>query len=92
MEETLTFDTGTNRECVDIPVVEDDNLEEDEDFDVILETPDEDVILRPPRGNIVIRDRSGTVYVSCNVSTTYNLYQMHNQKCNSKSCSMALKS
>ena len=69
MEETLTFDAGTSRECVDIPVAEDDNLEEDEGFDVILETPDEGVILRPPRGNILIIDMSGTIYVSCNVST-----------------------
>ena len=60
VEETLMFDASNPRQCVDIPIQEDDVYENDEDFTVRLTSPDDDVILVEDEGTITIEDTSGT--------------------------------
>ena len=58
--ETLMFDRLTTRRCEDIPIIDDDILENDEQFTVTLTTSDDGVDLDPEEGTIVIEDTSGT--------------------------------
>ena len=63
---TLQFNSGTNRQCVDIPVVNDTVLENDEDFFAVLNSTDSSVIVSPDTARVVIEDNdresSGMVY------------------------------
>ena len=54
------FDATNTRRCLDVPITDDDVLENDEDFLVELTTPEPDVNLMPDIGVITIEDTSGT--------------------------------
>ena len=56
---TLTFDPSSNLECIDIPVTNDDDIENDERFLVGLMTDDPDVTLDPRDGDVLIVDDDG---------------------------------
>ena len=56
---TLTFDPSSNLECIDIPVTNDDDIENDESFLVGLMTDDPDVTLDPRDGDVLIVDDDG---------------------------------
>lgn len=54
------FDASNTRQCVQVPILPDDDLEDDEQFTVTLTSPpDESVVLDPDRGTITIVDTSG---------------------------------
>ena len=54
------FDANSpTRVCVDIPIIEDDILEDNETFVVTLTTTDDRVILQPDDGVVTIIDTSG---------------------------------
>ena len=53
------FDQSTTSRCVQIPIVEDDVVENNENFTVMLDTPD-DVNLMPDRGTVIITDTTGS--------------------------------
>ena len=55
------FDQSTTSRCVQIPIVEDDVVENNENFTVMLDTPD-DVNLMPDRGTVTITDTTGTIF------------------------------
>jgi hypothetical protein len=59
--ETLMFDATNTRRCLDVPITDDDVLENDEDFLVELTTPEPDVNLMPDIGVITIEDTSEIV-------------------------------
>ena len=58
---TLTFDEDTNVQCVDIPINDDDDIENDETFTVSLETDDPDTTLNPRSGQVIIENDDGTL-------------------------------
>ena len=58
---TLTFDASNDRRCFDIPIDDDDNLENNEQFTVSLTTEDTEVTLRPNRGEVIINNDDGNM-------------------------------
>ena len=53
---TLQFNSTTSRECVRIPIVDDNILEDDEDFFGTLNNTDPFVIVSPDTARILIQD------------------------------------
>ena len=59
----LEFESGSTRECTQIPIVDDLIDEEDEMFDVILTTNDPDMELAPENGMVTIIDDDGMLCI-----------------------------
>ena len=55
----LTFDEAISRQCVDIPIIDDDDIEIDERFTVSLETNDPNTTLDPRTGVVIIENDDG---------------------------------
>lgn len=74
--ETLMFDSSTSRQCEDIPITDDDILENDEQFTVTLTTSDDGVELDPERGTVVIEDSTGT-YIHIHIQSKKYPYKLN---------------
>ena len=59
--EVLTFSASVTRICRNVSSVEDDILEEDEDFTLTLTTTDGSVDLSPDEANVIIIDDDRTL-------------------------------
>ena len=70
----LTFDRSNSRQCVDVRINDDNDLEEDETFQVSLTTDDADVELMPNNGNVLIVDDDGE-----NTGSMRRNYRVHTQ-------------
>ncbi len=55
----LTFDALNNRSCTSIPVIDDPDFEDPENFTVVISTPDPDVTTTPDTSTVVIGDDDG---------------------------------
>ena len=55
----LTFNATVSRACADVTIVDDDEFEVEESFNVTLTTTDGDVTLEPKSGIILITDEDG---------------------------------
>ena len=56
-EEVLSLDGSTSRVCLQIPIVDDDLVENPEDFPVMISSPDPNVIIMtPPASTVIILD------------------------------------
>lgn len=53
-EEVFSLDASTSRVCLQIPIVDDDLVENPEDFPVMLSSPDPDVVIMIPTASSVI--------------------------------------
>ena len=61
---TFTFDASTNLQCFDIPITDDDDLENDEQFTIGLTTTDPGVELDPENGEVLILNDDGELLQS----------------------------
>ena len=59
--EELTFDQSTARQCVDIPITDDDRVEDPENFTVVISGDDPDVNFMPPTSVVTIIDNDRVV-------------------------------
>ena len=57
----LTFDESTSRACVDIPIVDDQIVENPEVFRVVVDGDDPDVVFDPPSSTVTIIDNDNVV-------------------------------
>lgn len=61
-EEVLFLDRVTSRACLRIPIVDDEVVENPEDFPVLLTSPDDDVIIMmPSASSVIILDNDNAV-------------------------------
>lgn len=49
------------RSCAQIPVVDDDDLEQEENFTITVTTDDPDITVSPPTGIVTIIDNDGVL-------------------------------
>ena len=56
MTETLTVSLASQRECVNIPLINDNTVENDKIFSVVLSTTDERLVLGRNRAEVIIRN------------------------------------
>ena len=55
----LTFTSGTDRQCFDVEIIEDNIDELDEEFSLILTTTDDDITFNRDNTGVIIEDVNG---------------------------------
>ena len=82
--ETLTFSQTTTRLCTDVTVNNDNVLEGEEDFNLILTTDDTMVALDPDMATVRINDTDRKQYCAsyvCYIRTTLSVMLMSSRYC-----------
>ena len=59
VSQDLTFQPGSERQCVDVPIVNDDDLENEEQFSMTITTEEDRVTLEPDSTTVTITDDDG---------------------------------
>ena len=59
VSQDLTFQPGSERQCVEVPIVNDDDLENEEQFSVTITTEEDRVTLEPDSTTVIITDDDG---------------------------------
>ena len=59
VSQVLTFQPGSDRQCVEVAIVNDDELENEEQFTVTITTDEDRVTLEPDSTTVTITDDDG---------------------------------